>query len=125
MDHYATVASRQKPRTDLDFFFISFSVPHPPNLPASLPTHILNLSDVPVTSILVQQQQHPSLGHLQYSPWFLAPVYWEYRTTSNYVGAVDTDIGLHACVVSVFIHGVISPSQTPNIMYFNSHVDDG
>lgn len=71
----------------------------------SPPTHILDLSAVclPVTSTLPLVTYSILLA--------FSPVCWEYRrATSNYVGAGDTNTGLHACVVSIFIHRAISPS---------------
>lgn len=45
------------------------------------------------------------------SSLLFSPVYWEYRrVTSNYMGAGNTNTGLDACVVSIFIHRAISPS---------------
>lgn len=69
----------------------------------SLPTHILDLS---ACLSLPPFPWSPTAFSLLFSP-----VCWEYRrATLNYVGAGDTNTGLHACVVRICIHRAISPS---------------
>lgn len=101
MDHCTTMAFRQKPRRDLDFFFIlsikSRQIPRQHTFWICLLSACLSLPPFPWS---------PTAFSLLFSP-----VCWEYRrATSNYVGTGDTNTGLHACVVSIFIHRAISPS---------------